>query len=151
MSDDDIKPIGKPRSYDELHPGRFLKAGELKGKKWTLTVESFDLREIDGETKGTIAFKETPKLFTVNVINKKCLRAMFGDDPQTVVGKRVTIYPDKVKEAGSMQGDPCIRIYGSPDIAHAIDVVIHLRKRRPYTMTMHKDTGSKTEARGTEP
>ena len=138
MGEQELKTLAKPVDWDELYPGKFLKSGELKGKKWTLTIKAVDVYEIDGEVKGGIAFKETPKLVTLNKINGLCLRAMFGRKVQDWVGRKLTIYPDVVKEAGKMQGEPCIRIWGSPEIAADIDVSIELRRRRPYTMTMHK-------------
>jgi len=139
---EDLKPLAKPVDWDELYDGAFLKAGELKGKKFTLTIKSVDLYELEGakgaQKRGVLSFKETPKLVALNKINGICLKALFGRLVQEWEGKRVTIFPDVVKEAGAMQGDPCIRIYGSPELAHDLDVVIQLRKRKPYTLTMHK-------------
>jgi hypothetical protein len=37
-----------------------------------------------------------------------------------------------------MKGDPCIRMWGSPHLTSDLDVQIALRKRSPYTLTMHK-------------
>jgi hypothetical protein len=141
---EELKPLKKPVDWDELYQGRFLKAGELQGKKFTLTIASVDLYELEGEkgkkVRGVIAFKETPKLVALNRINGLCLRGMFGRLVQEWTGKRVTLFPDVVKEAGAMKGDPCIRIWGSPDIAHDLDVQIQLPKRKPYSMTMHRTT-----------
>lgn len=144
MSGDELKPVAKPVDWDELYDGKFLKAGELKGRKVTLTIKSVDIYELEGkdgpERRGVISFKERPKLIALNKINGLCLKAMFGRELPKWEGKRVTIYPDTVKEAGAMKGEPCIRIWGSPELAHDTDVVIQLRKRRPYTMTMHRVT-----------
>jgi hypothetical protein len=154
---DDLKPLAKPTDWDELYDGAFLKAGELKGRKFTLTIKSVDLYELEGpkgkQKRGVIAFKETPKLITLNKINGLCLKAMFGRLVQRWEGKRIAIFPDVVKEAGAMQGDPCIRIWGSPDIANDLDVTIKLQKRKPYTLTMHKVTvpAKGTAAPGDEP
>jgi len=140
---EDLKPLAaKPVDWDELYDGAFLKAGEMKGKRVTLTIKSVDLYELEGakgkQKRGVMSFQERPKLLALNKINGICLKAMFGRLVQKWEGKRVTIFPDVVKEAGAMQGDPCIRIYGSPELAHDLDVVIQLRKRKPYTLTMHK-------------
>jgi hypothetical protein len=148
---DELKPLAKPTDWDELYDGAFLKAGDLKGRKFTLTIKSVDLYELEGakgkEKRGVIAFKETPKLIALNKINGLCLKAMFGRLVQAWVGKRVTIFPDVVKEAGAMQGEPCIRLWGSPEIAHDTDVTIQLRKRKPYFLTMHKVVvGAKSDA-----
>jgi hypothetical protein len=166
MSGDDLKPLRKPADWDELYDGAFLKASHLAGQRVTLKIKSVDLYALEGqrgkEIKGALEFEEragvesSSKLFSVNKINGLCLRAMFGRELQKYVGKRITLYPDKVREAGKMQGDPCVRIWGSPDIATDLDVTIHLRKRSPYTLTMHKITSSssnqpKTEAGAREP
>lgn len=155
---EDLKPLKKPVDWDDLYPGRFLKAGELQGKKFTLTIASVDLYELEGEkgkkVKGVIGFRETPKLVALNRINGLCLRGMFGRLVQEWEGKRVTLFPTVVLEAGAMKGDPCIRIWGSPDLAHDLDVPITLPKRKPYSMTMHKTTTTKQQAeptRGREP
>jgi hypothetical protein len=147
---EDLKPLKKPVDWDDLYQGRFLKAGEMQGKKATLTIASVDLYELEGEKgkkiKGVIGFKETPKLVALNRINGLCLKGMFGRQVQEWTGKRVTLFPTVVLEAGAMKGDPCIRVWGSPDIAHDLDVPITLPKRKPYTMTMHKTTASSKAA-----
>ncbi len=144
---EDLKPLKKPIDWDELYQGRFLKAGELQGKKFTLTIASVDIYELEGEkgkkVKGVIGFRETPKLVALNRINGLCLRGMFGRHVQEWVGKRVTLFPSTVQEAGAMKGDPCVRVFGSPDIGHDLDVPITLPKRKPYTMTMQKITAAK--------
>jgi len=148
---EDLKPLEKPVDWDELYDGAFLKAGDLKGKKWTLTIKSVDIYELEGakgkQKRGVIEFEKTPKLIAINKINGLCLKAMFGRQVQGWVGRRVTIFPDVVKEAGKMQGEPCIRIWGSPELAHDLDVTIHLQKRKPYVLTMHKvAVGAKSDA-----
>ncbi len=151
---EELTPLKKPVDYDELYPNRFAKAGELQGKKVTLTIAGVDLYELEGEkgkkSKGVISFKETPKLLALNRINGICLKAMFGRLVQQWVGKRIAIFPDVVKEAGAMRGEPCIRIWGSPDIAHDLDVVVQLPKRKPYSLTMHRATASPKAARPTD-
>ena len=41
----DQKTLPKPVDWDELYPGRFLKAGEFKGKKPTLTIAAVNIEE----------------------------------------------------------------------------------------------------------
>ena len=152
---EDLTPLKKPVDYDELYPGRFLKASDLKGRKFTLTIASVDLYELEGEkgpkVKGVIAFKETPKLITLNRINGLCLKGMFGRLVQEWAGKRITVFPSTVQEAGLMKGDPCIRIWGSPEIAHDLEISIRLAKRKAYTMTMHKVVKAAEGNAGREP
>lgn len=126
----------KPVDFDQLYPGRFIKAGELQGKKVTLTIADVDTEELvgdDGKTqiKATLAFKETPKKHVCCKTNGICIREMFGRKIADWIGKRVTFYPDV------WNGDPCIRVWGSPDIDREIPVTITLPRKRPIKKTMH--------------
>ena len=58
--------MAKPTNFDELYPGRFLKAGLLKGQKATVTISDVHLEELDGE-KG---------------IEQKAILSMAGKDKQ---------------------------------------------------------------------
>jgi hypothetical protein len=125
----------KPVDWDELYPGRFLKAGELHGKKVTLTISDITTEELVGDSgkkvKGILAFKETPKAIALNRTNGTCLREMFGRKLSEWIGKRITIFP------GEWNGEPCIRIWGSPDIQQDMSIEVALPRRRPIPMTMH--------------
>lgn len=128
--------LKKPVDWDELYPGRFLKAGELQGKKVTLTITSIDLHELEGDdgkkVKGVISFKETPKQVALNKTNGICLRAMFGRKLVDWEGKRVTLFQ------GTWNGEDCLRIWGSPDIARDEEIVIQLPRKKPTKMVMHR-------------
>lgn len=127
--------LKKPVDWDELYPGRFLKAGELNGKKVTLTIADIDLEELEGDAgkkvKGVLSFKGTPKQIPLNKTNGICLREMFGRKVTEWIGKRITIYP------GEWNGEPCIRIWGSPDIPEDRQIEVSLPRRRPIPMTLH--------------
>jgi len=130
----------KPVDYDELYPGRFLKAGLLQGKNVTLriayvTVEKLPQEDGKERTRGILGFDKTELELVLNSTNGQCIKAMFGKRVQEWVGKRVTLMPDQDK-FGRETVD-CIRIYGSPDIAAPIQVTVSLPRKRPKTMTMH--------------
>jgi hypothetical protein len=127
----------KPTNYDELYPGRFLKAGLLKGQKVTLTIKDVDLEQMEDNTgkpkqKAIISFSERPLELVACKTNGLCLKAMFGKDLGNWIGKRVTLFP------GQWNGEECIRIWGSPDIERQFEVSIELPRRRPFPMLMHK-------------
>lgn len=130
------KVLPKPVDWDELYPGRFIKAADLKGKNVTLKIASVSIEELIGDKgpkiKGIIAFEKTDKHLALNRTNGICLKAMFGKKVQEWVGHRVTLFPSE------WNGEDCIRIYGSPDIAADMVASIALPRRRPYDMTMHK-------------
>lgn len=129
------KTFNKPVDWDELYPGRFIKAADLKGKNVTLTIASVDLEELEGDKgkqiKGVIGFERTEKQLALNKTNGICLKEMFGKKVQQWVGKRVTLMPSM------WNGDDCIRIYGSPDFPADKEIVVQLPRKRPITMTMH--------------
>ena len=139
------KTLSRPVDWDELYPGRFLKAGEFKGKKPTLTIASVDIEELVGDKgpqiKGVIRFERTDKAWALNKTNGVCLRELFGRKVQEWVGKRVTLY------AGTWDGEECIRVWGSPDIPADRDVTIQLPRKRPFKMTMHRVESSKPAPR----
>jgi hypothetical protein len=127
----------KPKNYDDLYPGRFLKAGNFDGRKVTLTIKDYDLETLEGENgekkaKAIIHFEETPRSLVACKTNGICLKAMFGADLTQWVGKKVILHP------AEWNGEPCIRVYGSPEIANELDVEIKLPRRKPFQMRMRK-------------
>ncbi len=130
-------PRPKLTSYDELYPGRFMKAGELLGKKPTLTITEIfheELPDSNGapKLKVIISFKETKKMLVACKTNGLCIKHMFGKTLADWVGKRITLF------AGQWNGEECVRIWGSPDIAEEMPVKIELPRKRPIPMVMHK-------------
>ena len=134
----------KPIDWDELYPGRFIKAGELVGKKPTITISDVDTDELEGDNgkrvKGIISFRETTRQLALNKTNGICLREMFGRKVQEWVGKRITLFADK------WNGDDAIRIWGSPELKSDRKVEIKLPRRRPFMMTMHATGKGKKKA-----
>lgn len=130
------KNLPTPVDWDELYPGRFMKAGEFKGKKPTLTIAAVKIDELEGnkgkQVKGIIFFKETEKQLALNRTNGICIKAMHGRKVQEWVGKRITLY------AAPYEGEEAIRVWGSPDIDSDFEAKIELPRKRPFNMTMHK-------------
>lgn len=142
----------KPVDFDQLYPGRFIKAAELLGKKVTVTIASVDLEGLIGEdgaekAKAILSFRESEKKLVTCKTNGLCLREMFGRKVAEWVGKRVTLFEDV------WNGEPCIRIWGSPDIPQDFDVTVTLPRRRPFKKTMHKvePRASQAQAAGVTP
>jgi hypothetical protein len=144
VADDKPKVLPKPVDWDDLYPGRFLKAADFKGKPVTLTISEVKIEELIGEKgpqiKGVISFDKTEKQWALNKTNGLCLKDMFGKKVQQWVGKRVTLFPSQ------WNGDDCIRVWGSPDIEEEHEVTIALPRKRPFQMTMHKTETKKATA-----
>lgn len=128
--------LAKPVDWDELYPGRFIKAGDLKGQKVTLTIADVNLEKLVGDkgeqVKGVISFEKTDKSLALNKTNGICLKSMFGRMVQEWIGKRVTLFAD------TWDGELCIRIWGSPDIAEDLEIEVALPRKRPMKKIMHK-------------
>lgn len=132
---DDTK-AKRPVSFDELYPGRFLKAGLLGDKKPTLTIRDVLVEELEGsdgvKKKAILYFRETDLGLVACKTNGLCVRQMFGAKVQEWVGKRITLF------ATEFNGEPCIRVWGSPDIAEDMSVEISLPKRKPFRMQLRR-------------
>lgn len=136
------KVIERPVDWDELYPGRFIKASDLKGKKVTLIMSKVRVEELVGDKgpqmKGIINFDGKDKALALNKTNGLCLKAMFGRKVQEWVGHKVTLF------ASTWDGDECIRVWGSPEMSEDRVVTIALPRKRPFDMTMHAvQTGPK--------
>ena len=128
-------------SYDELFPGRFLKAGLLKGKHVTVTIAGVyrePMEQEDGteELQGIVGFKESPLELALNRTNGECLKAMFGPKPGEWIGKRGTIKPDRCRAFG--EEVDCIRIEGSPNLAKDVTFDLKLPRKKAKRSTMKK-------------
>lgn len=139
MSNDNKKepaPVRRPSTWDEMYPGRFLKAGLFKGQAVTLTIKDVTLEELPSDhgpdqVRGILSFKERPMQLALNKTNGICLRKMFGKKPAEWVGKRVTFVPEMDK-FGPEPVD-AIRIKGSPDITEDMSVEIKMPRKKPKT------------------
>lgn len=145
---DPPKKHPKPTSYDQLYPGRFIKAVELLGKKVTLTISDVELEDLEGDdgkkTKALVRFKETPKMLVACKTNGLCIKEMFGKVIADWIGKRITIFEDV------WNGEPCTRVWGSPDIEDDIEVTISLPRRRPFQKTLRRVDGAPGAAKRLE-
>lgn len=132
---EESKKFPKPTLYDQLYPGRFIKASELLGKKVTVAIDDIELEELEGEggkkVKCIISFKGKDKKLVACKTNGLCIKAMFGKELSNWKGKRIVIFED------TWNGEPCIRVWGSPDIEADMDVEIALPRRRAFKKTMH--------------
>ena len=135
----DQQPQPKPTQYDELFPGRFLKAGELGGRAATVTISAVDKESLPqdkgGEkVRGIISFKGRDKQWVLNNTNGQCLKAMWGDQPQQWVGHRVTLVSEQVYLGREKVN--AVRVKGSPELTKPLDVVIRLPRRKDVTRTL---------------
>ena len=104
--------------FDELYPGRFLKAGLFQGKPWTLEITKVHLEKIQGEKgpekKGILTFRQTEMQLVLNRTNGICLLEMFGRVLPKWVGTKSRSIPARGKAS---QRSASTAVPSSPKIA----------------------------------
>ena len=157
------KPVREPvHTFAEAYPGRFIAAAALRGAKVEVTIEAIWREELEGERgaskKAIVQLRgKTGKSveYVIPKINGTCLRAMYGSDARRWIGKRIVLYA--TAEIMPMPGrrgerpEPCIRIWGSPDIERDMSVTFAPQRRRPLTMTMRATGRPESRQRPSEP
>lgn len=125
--------------YDELFPGRFLKAGEFQGKTVTLTITGVTIEELPQEKgedreRGIVHFKQTKKALVLNKTNGEAIKAMFGRDVGQWIGRKVTFHPETVQLGrDKVLG---IRVVGSPELDDPLTFTLKLAKKKPRQVTL---------------
>ncbi len=128
-------------NFDELYPGRFLKAGLIPNGKANYTITSVAKEQIEGERgledKVVVTFSETALQLVLPKVNAVAIRAMFGSDVQQWIGKRVTLYATTdIMPFPKRRNEPCIRVFGSPDIREQVVCEWQPPKRRKLVQTL---------------
>lgn len=123
----------RPMNFDQLYPGRFLKAGHFEQPR-TLQIRDVEHEELHGDKgpqiKVIVHFSDEKLSLVACKTNGLCFREMFGDHVPDWFGKRIALF------AGEWAGEPCVRVWGSPDIERDIDCVIALPRKKPFTMKL---------------
>jgi len=133
----------KPVDYNELFPGRFLKAGLFIGKTPTFTIADITTEDLPQEkgadrTRGIVAFRETKLQLVLNSTNGQCLKAMFGRAVKDWIGKRVTLCTEKDRDPNGKGMVDAVRVLGSPDLAVNLEIDIKMPRRKPKVRQLVK-------------
>lgn len=120
---------------DQAFESRFIRPDDLKGHDWTLTISHFRIETLPSKfggehVRGILSFQGAKKALPLNRTNAEACRAMWGDETDDWVGKRLTIYP------ADFEGKLAIRVRGSPDLKEPLELEVRLPKRRPYMMRL---------------
>ena len=91
----------------QVFPSKYLTAADLNGKTFTLTIKSVTLETMQTHDNKQVKkpvcwFEKAQKGFVMNVTNAKIVAALYGDETDEWPGKRITIYPTKVRAFGQM-------------------------------------------------
>ena len=110
--------MSEPFKFSKAYPSDHLRSPDLGGKEVTLTIKSWEYTDKkkdkggDGQTMEglVLLFKESPKRFVSNVTNFKAIKELHGPEPDSWVGKAITLRPDVARFGRDMVD--CIRIKG---------------------------------------
>lgn len=95
-----------------LFPSKYVKAADLEGRNVTLTITKLVVEEMghgsEKEQKPVLYFEKATKGLVLNRTNAMIIASLYGDETNDWRGKRITIYPTKVRAFGSMQD--CVRV-----------------------------------------
>lgn len=96
----------------QLYPSKYVKAADLEGRTITLTIAKLTLETLghgaEQEKKPVLYFDKATKGLVLNRTNAMIIAALYGDESNDWTGKRISIYPTRVKAFGQMQD--CIRV-----------------------------------------
>jgi hypothetical protein len=96
----------------DLFPSKYVKAADLQGRTVTLTIKGLAVEEMghgsEKERKPVVYFEKAIKGLVLNRTNAMIIAHLYGDESDDWRGKRIAIYPTKVRAFGSMQD--CIRV-----------------------------------------
>lgn len=131
-----------PTSYKQASNSEYITAEDLQGRPVTVTISEVLLVVMEGEdgkasNRFVYRMRGKDRKWVSNATNNACLQAMFGDDPQAVVGKRVTLIPEQVRVGGKPTLG--IRVSGSPDLPRDTYAMVPAgrgkKRRRDLTVT----------------
>lgn len=92
-------------NVNDLFPSKFLKAHDLGGKAFTLTIRDITLENVghgaEQERKLTLAFEKATKMMLLNRTNAMIIASLYGPETDAWKGKAVTVYSARVKAFGS--------------------------------------------------
>lgn len=91
-------------------PSKYIKAADLDGRDWTLTIKAASLEEMEqsGETKPVLYFNETERGLVLNRTNADTIATKLGDDTDAWSGMSVVLFSATTNYAGRTV--PCIRV-----------------------------------------
>ena len=100
---------------DTMFPSKFLKAGDLADREFSLCIASLSFDEFDRDDGGkekrpVLWFAKTEKGFVLNKTNASMIASLHGSETDTWVGKLITLGTENVSFRGNIA--PAIRVRG---------------------------------------
>ncbi len=96
----------------DIFPSKYVKAADLQGRTVTLAIKELRVEEMghgtEKERKPVLYFERATKGLVLNRTNAMIIAGLYGDESDDWLGKRISLYPARVKAFGEMQD--CIRV-----------------------------------------
>lgn len=94
----------------QAFPSNFLKADDLQGKSFTVTIADVALEELgqgaQKDTKLVLTFQGKTKKMILNKTNAGAVSKLYGDETDNWIGQQITLSPREVE----FQGQPVLAI-----------------------------------------
>lgn len=110
--------------YQLMFPSKYVSAADLKGQDVTLTIQAVAIQKLESsdgnhKTKGVVSFEGASKDWILNRTCAEACKLMWGPETNNWVGKRITLYPAKMKDPFGDGEIFAVRVRGSPDLKEA--------------------------------
>jgi len=74
-------------------PSDYLKAADLQGRPFRLTIKSIIIDKIGDDQKPVVYFNETEKGLVLNKTNANNISIIYSDETDMWIGKQIELYP----------------------------------------------------------
>lgn len=93
-------------NINTLFPSKYMKAHDLEGKSWTLTIRDARVEELgqfaEKEKCLVLYFVGAKKGLVTNRTNAMTIAALYSPETSNWIGKAITLYPTKVQAFGKV-------------------------------------------------
>jgi hypothetical protein len=91
----------------QLYPSKYVKAADLEERTVTLTIDKLVIEDManhngEKERKPVLYFRKATKGLVLNATNARTIAGLYGDESNDWPGKRISIYPTRVKAFGAV-------------------------------------------------
>jgi hypothetical protein len=103
-------PFKEGFDINDLYPGGFIKAADVKDGPLTLTIDKVTQQEMrnTGDIKPVLSFTNESRELILNVTNCKAIAEIFGNHTSNWAGCMIELYGDTTEYSGSRV--PCLRV-----------------------------------------
>ena len=106
-------------NINDLFPGKYLKAADLKGKAVSVMMLQVQMEKIGNDERPVLYFRGADKALVLNKTNGTAIAEAFGDDTDTWTGKTIEVYPATTEYQGKRVACLRVRTPNSPTFPQA--------------------------------